>query len=656
MGCQVSSDGQFERSDFDKMWKKMNSSEHEAPRKREKIEERAWKIVRILLITTFKDFRNERRAVLNMIESELQPIANEKRIVLQLEDFNFGSKAYYEEANSVYLIEKCAREAAKCADYIYIHFLGECAGYIIDETFPDQQFLAAHRISGGQSLNEVFLQIAGIRHENALFLHRNPSFLQELPFNSTTFIDPLANRERANYLAEMVRKSVVSCCPRKFVEYSVRTSGINNTHYKHIVFENLDGALEAIRETIDEVLDSIAYPTADVVPTSATLRMSYLSSLKCDESFVEKVDLDNCPQLTIHICPFWQTIARLDNFNIVIVVGDYGSGKSALLAAIHRRLGSVCRIAIRETMTMADVRRDIDAKLKVTITDCDEATTTTTTTLLIDDLHLLGKHADGILVDFGHLRIVASSRKKPPAKFESLMIPPLDTTTEHLEVCGTARANNILKLSQQKRRKSVGSVETGNIDETRGGWNYLKCRVIGRLARNGCGDEKCAQLAQLATISVVEADVCLMESEARGHLIIATMCFLTCVPDGLNEVELRSLLADEFELLPIAIRRNLRNLPYEYCADDFGAIPQVAPLRWYTVVSRLDHILICIDADTNHFILPAACQRIVRKRYLKSSANLEHFTRRLRERLVADRHRPWMKHRWREIDKQLSKS
>ncbi|CAI5449538.1 unnamed protein product [Caenorhabditis angaria] len=130
----------------------------------------------------------------------------------------------------------------------------------------------------------------------------------------------------------------------------------------------------------------------------------------------------------------------------------------------------------------------------------------------------------------------------------------------------------------------------------------------------------------LVKIIVVEADVCLMESDSRGHLLIAVLCFLTIQQNGLNEIDLRRLLADEHALLPMGIRRNYRNLPFDYCAECYGHTnPQILPIRWYYIINRIGHLLIAIDSDDNHFLIPAACQRIIRKKFLTKPVHLEHF-------------------------------
>lgn len=169
--------------------------------------------------------------------------------------------------------------------------------------------------------------------------------------------------------------------------------------------------------------------------------------------------------------------------------------------------------------------------------------------------------------------------------------------------------------------------------------------------------------------------MCLMEADGKGHLLIATLCFLTIVETGLNEMELRSLLIGEYNLLPIGIRRHFRNLPFgevmdvfqttlllsEYCPDVFGATTcqQIPPLRWYYVMHRLGHILMKINADDNHFVIPAVCKRVAAKKYnchspnvslfdiprfLKQPNHTEHFKKHLRAFIDMTSSFEWSRH------------
>ncbi|EFO93033.1 hypothetical protein CRE_10207 [Caenorhabditis remanei] len=533
MGCQVSTDGsQFERSDYDKLWKRMNSlsepSGKGAQRKKKK-QSSGWKIWRILVVSTYKDFRNERRAVLDLvsfcrdlrceknkkfqIENKLQPIASEKQVILQVEDFSWGSKAHIEDASCLYLIEQLCREASSSSSSFsfYLHFLGECAGYIIDHTFTDESFLRQHGISKEQSYSEVFLQLAGLQNPNgqfsssltisnsvisALFLYRNPSFHQELPFNVTNFIDSPVNRERAKYLTTMVKGEVNSS---KFIEYSVRTSGINNTHFKHILFDDLSGAINPIENSIMKCLDDSPDSESTSIPTADDFLKEFYSEVKVDQSILAKVE------------------ANLRSKKSILLVGEYCTGKTSILHRIQKKFGESVLVQATEKMSLVELRRAIDSKSKVILHDIDYKLVRY---LLVDDVHLASKEAQQYLAGNEELVILATSRKKKiDVEMDRLIIPHPDPEEilenlsfwlngEVKEKSGvpSVKASNILKMSQQKRRRSLGNLEDGHQPDENIGWNGLKCRVIGTLGRIGSSDEKCAQLAQLSTLRWFQPD------------------------------------------------------------------------------------------------------------------------------------------------------
>ncbi|EGT46939.1 hypothetical protein CAEBREN_30509 [Caenorhabditis brenneri] len=510
MGCQVSSDGShFEKSDYDKLWKRMNSVSDPYPEasnngKNQKKKQRGWKILRIVLVSTYKDFRNERRAVLDLIENKLQPIASEKQVVLQVEDFSWGSKAHLEDASCLYLIERLCRESSS-STYFYLHFLGECAGYIIDHTFTDDSFLRQHSISCDQSYSEVFLQLAGLQNSNSLFLYRNPSFHQELPFNVTHFIDSPINRERAKYLTEMVKSQV---SPSKFIEYSVRTSGINNTHFKHILFDDLSGAIKPIDDLLTKYLDQLPDIESTSVPTTEDFLKDFYSDIKIDQEVMTKVSIENIG-LMIYI--LFQVESNLRSKKSTLLVGEYCTGKTAILQRIQRKYGESVLVQAKEKMTAVELRRAIESKTKVILHDVEHILTRY---LLVDDIHLASKEAQQYLVGNEELIIIATSRKKKiEVEMNRLVIPHLDPEDILNELSywlnggvkeksgvPSVKASNILKMSQQKRRRSLGNVEDGHQPDENIGWNNLKCRVIGTLGRLGSSEEKCAQLAQLSTL------------------------------------------------------------------------------------------------------------------------------------------------------------
>ena len=55
--------------------------------------------------------------------------------------------------------------------------------------------------------------------------------------------------------------------------------------------------------------------------------------------------------------------------------------------------------------------------------------------------------------------------------------------------------------------------------------------------------------------SIADYELSQIEADAHGHYIIAMLCLLAVSEEGLREIELRTILADEHNLLPHSIKR-----------------------------------------------------------------------------------------------------
>ncbi|CAD6196265.1 unnamed protein product [Caenorhabditis auriculariae] len=614
MGCTVSSDGtKFAPSELDLIWRRMSIDGR--PQIPNLDKNRNWKILRIVLI-----------------EEELQPIASKSKIFLQLEDFNSGSKSNYDEISSVYMLAHCIREA-KSHDWAYIHLLGECVGYILEDTFKDDRFLKRNNLSVGLSLNEIAL---------ALFLHRNPAFLDEIPFNVQSFTDDEVLRQRAIYFAANVKNNAR---PTAYKEYSVKTDGMNNPHFKQIVLTGLEPMLSAVEQLIRSAI-SQSYPSPSPPLGGAELLAQYYSNISLPhvESVVRQVQ------------------ENASRPGITVVCGNYGSGKTAVCMELRNKLRpEPIWISARPGMNSEDVLRDVGRRGKVIV--YEDVRHKMTSVVIIDDADLLGKELLKVVEELSErASVVVTVRKsKPSMKFSNCEIFDLPPMPEAVALKRLARwldgplagdglsspesvqkAEKILKLSSKSEPKDIEEGRKENL-----GWNEWKCRIIGSLSRLGTTDEKCANLVNISTSRVCEAEVCLMETEGRGHLLIGILCFLTIVETGLTETELRSLLAKEDHVLPSGFRKKI--LPFEYSLEPYGkTLGQVSALRWRFCALRLAHILLKIDDDSNHFLLPSVFKRIVCKRYLHSANNRNHFKSRLGH-VIIERPMPWTQHRLAEI-------
>ncbi|PAV63566.1 hypothetical protein WR25_20841 [Diploscapter pachys] len=282
---------------------------------------------------------------------------------------------------------------------------------------------------------------------------------------------------------------------------------------------------------------------------------------------------------------------------IVLLVGDYGTGKSKMLMQAAKDLGDA---------KYYNASDKFGKDLPKILPGPDSRSTVV---LAFRKAHILKGHDPQIVkipvmddheANKSLARWIAGSKKKGRDLAQKRADEIIRAGREFKRRASTAKV--------EKRRASINSVEEGKGEVV---WNEWKCRVIGSLVRFGASEEKSAALASLSTLSVCEAELYTFEAEAKGHLLIATLCMLALVPTGLTEIELRYLLCPEDELLPTGIRRRFRNLPFEYNLEKYGSYSQVSALRWRYVAMRLEHYFITIDKDCNHYLLASVCRKAI---------------------------------------------
>uniref|UniRef100_A0A1I7XDU5 AAA domain-containing protein n=1 Tax=Heterorhabditis bacteriophora TaxID=37862 RepID=A0A1I7XDU5_HETBA len=467
----------------------------------------------------------------------------------------------------------------------------DCAGYIIEDNFSDDNILRKYGLSRGLSLNESAVIMNGVKNPNeagsrdlgmnqerhskffrfylALFLHRNNSFLSELPFNVISFTDDEINRERAAYFVMTIKSTVAAS---NFHTYSCKTKGFNNPHQKIIVLTDLEPMINIVKEFVETKLQMFSYSARALVPTRKKILKHYQNSISTflDENMAELESKCSTPGL-------------------VQLVGSYGSGKTTLLSRlVGRKERNYSFIIARRGMTAAEIQQiildDIGAK------DLDYISTLSKMShkllITIDNADLLERSdINAILSSSFHCTTVVLAMRKPMTSIQHRLnivtIPPIsevqaikclqeiiavyaDTANLNkieLSSSQTSKelARKIVKFDTEGVKKSIENVEEGKEESI---WTVEKCKIIGSLVRFGVSDEKAKALATLNTVSVCEAELSLLEIEARGHLLIACLCFLTIVDSGLTEPELRYLLAPENKILPAGIKRKFRNLPF----------------------------------------------------------------------------------------------
>ncbi|CAJ0933050.1 unnamed protein product, partial [Mesorhabditis belari] len=618
MGCNVSSNGQFEPEKYDSIWSALPSVQTPMDGKRKNS-----KIMRLNIVSTFKDFRNERVAIHDLLEDrEIVMAARAKGVIIQLEDFNAGQKASLDDPHSIYALTHCLLESQlDNGNPYYIHLFGEVLGYVIRPDFNDQEFLNRFGLRKGLALSEASLVLSRLNNPNGIYFRRDASFLREIPFHEPVFIDETTSRDRANYLADSVQRKV-----NNYHIYQCTTEGINNTYNKAVIMKGL----ESLKQTVKEFI--LSHLATD---------FSARTSNENENGKNEKRKRKHSKLNDEHETAILKVMAAVETHDVILIHGDYGSGKSAVLA----KLAKDRSIPLFFGQSGKDLKNQINEENKE---------------ICIDDIDVLSK--DEILAissDFvkKNGKLFATSRKIPRALVKNNGELKLFTiqlaNSENQDHIKNILCQYLTFVSPQEENESMMSrtfdSETIRIAETimertsardenemeeglsarsdSGGWSTEKATILGSMVRFGAKPTTARELIKYSTASICEADLHLMEAEMRGHLLIGSLCILTIASDGIEERQLRRLLAPEDQLLPVSFKRKGRGLIYDFCDDRYGKREEVLALRWRYVRMRIGYYLQMVDLDRHALSISPVCKKVVQKRYLSNEQTLEHFQR-----------------------------
>ncbi|CAJ0579891.1 unnamed protein product, partial [Mesorhabditis spiculigera] len=566
--------------------------------------------MRINLITTFKDFKNERLAIHDLLEDpEILLAARGKDVTIQLEDFNAGQKPSFEDAHSPFLLTHCLEESKmENGNPYYIHLFGEVLGYTLPIDFWNTEFLERFGLRPGLSLSEMAVAIAKIGNPNAIYFQRDASFLREIPFHEPVFIDEPLGRQRANYLAESVQRKA-----KNFHIYTCHTEGINNTYNKDVVLKGLEPLQQHIKQFILRHLASDFRAGGEEGPRKIS----------------QKPEVTKQQQETVE-----KAIALATEHQLVVLLGDFGTGKSRVLQEIsHQKSIPLITSDSVSTLNLAEK------------------------SLCIDDLDALSKEQMTLLATelgdgrrfFGTARKVPKFLMKSNAQFRVATLA-LGGEEDHDKIkralcqfMSYQSPNEELEITNRKFSDATMQIAElvadpagpGDENEAENGatskkWTVEKAKIAGAMTCFGAKPHAVRDLARHGTMRMCEADLLLMESDSVGHLLIGALCLLTLSQNGIEERFLRRLMAPEDHLMPMSFKRRGKNLTYDYCLDRYGHREEVLALRWRYVRMRIAHYLQFPDASRKLLAVSAVCRKVIWKRYLAHSETLDHFQKKMR--------------------------
>ncbi|GMR47343.1 hypothetical protein PMAYCL1PPCAC_17538 [Pristionchus mayeri] len=628
MGCGRSREEVFQAENCDRMWRAMNTDRTIGS---EKIRHESWAVLRLIVVSTYRDFTNERRIIHDTVNSELVEMAKKRKIIIIIEDFNSEHRhGAAEDPETLYSTAHLMDESKERKRVFYLHLLGECCGHIVGDEFVDSDFLHRYSIERGISINEATAIMLENFHENALFLRRDPSFLQQIPFHEVKFIEDEVKRSRANSFADQVQKIAKDQC----LKYSVKAEGVNNRHHKHVHFTQTDEFKSAVKKYLMTRMENCFEFVGDfdLRDPSEELVHDYYANRHCPAELLPEIE---------------KVKALTDSSEIVVVLGDGGSGKTSVLYGLtHYKCAHVSCSSFKTKDEMAtriqiecgrahlssssEYRHSLQSysgqKILVLVDDADELTREELLSLLVPSPHLSWVIAVRKNVSkWIHKKFLSVEVHQMPS------LDPLDAkviVSQFLDF-HTALSEGMAVPEKYSRDAEEIFPPAKDENEEEVFWSTAKCGVVASLVRNGASLKRMATLSKHAVTSLLETELLVMETEGRGHLLIGALCFLTLCPLGMREIELRNLLGTETRVLPTSIKRRNNSLNFEYCTDSYGGKSMVSALRWRFILSRLSHLLVIIDPISSHIQIPSYARKTVAKRYFTSTTTVEHFQKRI---------------------------
>ena len=261
------------------------------------------RVVHVFIISTFRDFASERDLLVRKIFPELRRRCRERQVELVDVDLRWGITEA--EAQQGKVLPICVAEIKRSRPYI-IGLLGERYGWVPQaqqydsSVAQEQSWLAEH--TGGRSVTELEVLHGVLNNPDmagqALFYFRSTAYAQEGADDCAA--ESPEHREKLTQLKSRIRQS----------DFPVVEDYPNPEALAHRVEEDLWKLIDAVYP-LDELPDELALERRRHECYSQSRLGLYLGG----ESYLASLD----------------TFIR-ENRRTVLIQGDSGSGKSALLA------------------------------------------------------------------------------------------------------------------------------------------------------------------------------------------------------------------------------------------------------------------------------------------------------------------------------------
>ncbi|XP_033102231.1 telomerase protein component 1-like isoform X2 [Anneissia japonica] len=547
-----------------------------------------WQVVRLFVSSTFRDFHAEREVLVKKVFPELRDWCTQRHLQFIECDLRWGVPR---DSTTRTTICTCLDEIQQCHDEtdgagFFLNMLGERYGWVPDEDSVPEDLTKQYGWVHGTSVThmEIVRGAYATKNPNALFLIRDPSFLEDLPEDQNAgFVD---NAEYCKRQLKELKRHLKEHFTDQVFDYTCKVDTVENGKVK------MSGLEDKFAKTVLEFYKSAItrhYPEKE------------LRNLTPDEVEMEQHQIfmeqrgamvfgrDQEIQKMLIYAKSGCKFVDGDGSSPMVIVGDPGQGKSALMAkcvreAEHAGLNVFYHfIGCTGQSTDASnlVYRLCESLIKSENTEWNELKEkfeySKAVILLAQLLKDFGKSDEQLLIIidavnqlratednlkwiptdlcFGSMRFIMSTTREGGVLDKiNGMLP--SAAKLHLAELDESAKIDVVQNYFARYNKKLDPEQLALIVQSEGAKNVLWLSLVCEELRIfGVFEEVTQRIKQIhpSLEGLISEIIQRMINEDETSLVEQILCFLECSQSGLKETELHFLLGDCESNEPVAM-------------------------------------------------------------------------------------------------------
>ena len=562
---------------------------------------KGWKVVRLFVSSTFTDFYSEREVLVKRVVPHLNQWCLERKIQLIECDLRWGIP---KDSTANDTIDICLSEIEKCLEEtggqaFFLNLLGERYGWVPNIQEINQDTVSKFGLIDGISMTHTEVLHAALRSnsQNALFLFRDASILQQLPEEvGPLFAEPTEFGQDS--LAEL-KSQLRDRFPKQVLEYSCSFGSVETSPENTKVFlTDLDDFEEKVADFFKVAIERM-YPQVDEDLTKDEWNFVF------QDAFIEKkgallVGREAEREQIVDFVSGGNNYGDLAQ-NYLLVTGSSGIGKSSLLASVVRQLkatstnciynfasaspGSTLSASVREIFT-----RELMKWLGLDHTDFHDMTYEDKIAKYHEMIQLFGKEQKQMVIIFDAVNQFSNSQASLlnwlPSDLHSSVKCIISCTNDcqllelierklkqgslikmHLSGFASADTKEYIQsiFARYNKRLDEEQMEVfaSRHEACNPLWLSLACeelRIFGEFERLSIKIRDLPDSLQELVFAVLKRLI----SEDETGILKAAVCLLGCSTSGLTETELRWSCGNGEDQLPLLAWKRCRLLLQPY--------------------------------------------------------------------------------------------